>query len=219
MGARSKFRSNADDRPGSRGARGVSSEGEVDDNDTRVGSDRRIQDSPGSGSVAEPGDEFGGPPPGWVECYTTAGQADAALFANHLESHGIITRVMEEHRILGTKAVTLFSFVLIRPKDVPRAQRLIARIERRRARRERPAEFPWDAFIVVALFTVILFAGLGAAICGAIGKAIGWEQAGLMVGGGLGFAIGLSLMIWLFRARKRADSAAMVAGNPARGSE
>src|SRR5262249_11146976 len=126
--------------------------------------------------------------------------------------------VMEEPRTLGAHAMTLVSFVLIRPKDVPRAQRLIARIERRRARRQRPAEFPWDAFIVVALFTVIIFAVLGAAIVGAIGKAIGWEQAGLVVGGGLGYAIGLSLMIWLFRARKRADSAT-VAGNPARGSD
>jgi hypothetical protein len=219
MGSRSKFRSNADDRPGSRGARGVSSEGAGDHNDTRVGGDRRIQDSPGSGSVAEPGDEFGGPPPGWVECYTTAGQADAALFANYLESHGIITRVMEEPRILGTHAMTLVSFVVIRPKDVPRAQRLIARIERRRARRQRPAEFPWDKFAFVALFTLTFFAVLVAAIGDGIGGLIGWEQAGPVVGGGLGSAIGLFLIIRLYRARKRADSAATVAGNPARGSQ
>jgi hypothetical protein len=219
MGSRSKFRSNADDRPEGRGSRDVPLEGEVDYNDTRVCGDRRIQDSPGSGSVAEPGDEFGGPPPGWVECYTTAGQADAALFANYLESHGIITRVMEEPRLLGAHAMTLVSFVLIRPKDVPRARRLIARIERRRARRQRPTESSWDGSIVVALAPASFLAALGTAIGDAIGKAMGWEQAGLVVGGGLGFAIGLSPMIWLFRARKGADSAATAAGNPARRSQ
>jgi hypothetical protein len=221
MGTRSKFRSNEDDWPGSSESRGLSPEGQADHDDTPVGGDGPIPDSPGFGSVAELGDEFGGLPPEWVECFRTAGQADAASFANYLESHGVVTRRIDEPRILGTHAMTLVSFVLIRPKDVPRAQRLIARIERRRARRQRqrPAEFPWDKFAFVALFTLTFFAVLGAAIGDGIGGLIGWEQAGPVVGGGLGSAIGLFLMIRLYRARKRADSAATVAGNPARGSQ
>jgi hypothetical protein len=219
MGTRSKFRSNEDDWPGSPRSRGISPEGQADRDDTRVGGDGPIPDSPGFGSVAEPGDEFGGPPPEWVECYWTSGQADAASFANYLESHGVVTRRIDEPRILGAHAMTLVSIVLIRPKDLPLARSLIDRIERRRARRQRqrPAEFPWDAFAFIALVTLTFFAGLGAAIGAGIGGLIGWEQAGV-VGGGLGSAIGLFLMIRLYRARKRADSAATVAGNPARGS-
>jgi len=197
--------------------------GQADHDDTRAGGDGPIPDSPSFGSVAEPGDEFGGPPPEWVECYRTAGQADAAFFANYLESHGVVTRRIDEPGIFGTHAMTPVSMVLIRPKDLPLARSLIDRIERRRARRQRqrPAEYPWDTmakFAVVTFFTLILFAGLGAAIGDGIGGLIGWEQAGQVVGGGLGSAIGLFLMLLLYRARKRADSAATVAGNPASGS-
>jgi hypothetical protein len=137
--------------------------------------------------------------------------ADAALMANYLEIRGIIARPIREPRVLGSQAIFEASGILIRPKDLPLARRLIERITSRRARRQRPAEFPWDSFSIIGLHVLLITSGAGGGIGALIGGSTDWEQVCIGVGGGFGFIIGLSLMIWLYRVRKRADAGIPVA--------
>jgi hypothetical protein len=218
MRFRRKSRQRAEDLLEGRGSHGPSPEGVSERNDTGAGEDGPSPDAPGPGPPAELDEEFAGPPPEWIECYRAANQADAALMADYLERHGITTRLIQDLRMVTGQAMIEVHGVLIRTKDIPRERRLTDRIERRRARRQRPAEFPWGELSVIALFTLMVGAGVGSALGGAIGGAVDRELAGQVVGGGLGFAAGLSLMIRLYRVRRRADAAAMAAEEPAGGS-
>jgi hypothetical protein len=217
MRFRRKRRPRAEDLLKGRGSRGRSPDGVAEHNDTGAGEDGPIPDAPGPGPAAELDEEFAGPPPEWVECYRAAGQADAALMADYLERHGITARLIQELRVISNVMIEVHG-VLIRPKDIPRARRLTDRIERRRARRQRPAEFPWGEFTLIASFILIIGTLGGSALGGAIGGAVDRELAGQVVGGGLGIAAGLSLVIRLYRVRRRADAAATAAEEPAGGS-
>src|SRR5262249_21057816 len=181
-----KCRSEMDDSLRTCGACGTSSEAEEDPSCTRACKAGPSPDSPGSGWTTEPEDGFHEPPPEWVQCYWTNSRADAALMANHLESRGIIARPIQEPRALGSDAMYEVNGVLIRSKDLPRARRFLERIERRRARRQRPTEFPWDAFGVIGAFVLTIGLVTGLPIGAKIGEVMGWEQVCTGVGGGLG---------------------------------
>ncbi len=148
-----------------------------------------------------------------VECYSTRDQAEAALMAQYLEERGIATRLTREPRALTSQLTYEVGRVLIRPKDVPRAGRLMRRIERRRAQRERlaarSAEYPWDKLAAIGILVLPFCIVTGAMIAVQIGEWPDWGRLVCgIVGGMIGGIIGLSVIIWVYRLRKRADERA-----------
>ncbi len=177
---------------------------------SRVGT---IPGSPDSDLARELDDEFGPPPSAWVEYYRNSDQTDVALMAQHLESHGIRTCQIQEHRLISGLAMLHISGILIREKDIPQANQFIERIMRRRAKRQRPKEFPWETFAPIGFIALTLCTVAGDLIGRGIGGGTDWELICKRLGGALGFIVALSLMIQLYRARKRAESEVSVA-NP-----
>ena len=169
----------------------------------------RFRSAPGTDPVVEPQGDLHE----LVECYSTRDQADATLMAQYLEDRGIATRLTEEPRALIGQLMYDVCRVLIRPKDIPRAGRLMRRIKRRRAQRERraapSAEYPWEMLagigVLVLTFCIVMSAMIGAQI----GEWSDWGQLVCgIVGGMFGGIIGLSVIIWVYRLRKRADAGA-----------
>jgi hypothetical protein len=180
--------------------------GDQDPNPARPSAMGLVSDLPASDSVIDLKDERGGPPPEWTECYMTRDHADAALMIGHLKSRGISARLICEPRALTSQVLFDVSRVLVRAKDLPRARRFIERIARRRARRRGPTEFPWDVFVGIGVFALSACVPLGILIGDGIGWATCWGEVGRGIGVGLGVLAWLSLVIWLYKIRKRTDA-------------
>ena len=148
-----------------------------------------------------------------VECYSTRDHTDAALMARYLEDRGIAVRLTREPRALTSQLMFEAGRVLIRPKDVPHASRLLRRIERRRARRgrlaARSAEYPWDGLAAIGALVLPICIVIGAMIGVKIGEWPDWDrQVCGIVGGVFGSIMGLSVIIWVFKLRKTSDAGA-----------
>jgi hypothetical protein len=176
---------------------------------THAGAVGPIPAAPGTCPVVE----AQGDPRELVECYRTGDQADAALMARYLEERGIVTLLTPEPLALTSHLMHEVGRVLIRPKDVPRARRLLRRIERRRAQRERQAarsaEYPWDKLAALVVLVLPFCTATGVIIGAQLDEWLDWERSVYgIVGGTFGGIFGLSLIIWVYRLRKRADASA-----------
>ena len=115
--------------------------------------------------------------------------------------------------MVAVKMMSEVGRVLIRPKDIRRAGRLMRRIQRRRVQRERraarSAEYPWDKLAAIVVLVLPFFIITGAMIGVQIGEWLDWVRlVGGIVGGMFGGIVGLSVTIWVYRLRKPADARA-----------
>ncbi len=202
-------RSKVDESVGVCGSCGTSRAGVECPSHTHAGAVRSIPAAPGTDPVIEPQGDL----PELVECFRARDQADAALMAQYLEERGIATHLTLEHQAFANQLMYEAGQVLIRPKDIPRAGRLMRRIQKRRAQRERraaqSAEYPWDKLAGVGVLVLPICILTGVTIGVQIGKWPDWEPRVCgTIGGMFGCLIGLSLMIWVYKLHIRADARA-----------
>ena len=188
---------------------GTSRAGDECPSRTQAGAARPIPAAPGTDPDFEPQSDL----PELVECFSSRDQADAALMAQYLEERGIATRLMRDTQAVTGQLMYKFGRVLIRPKDIPRAGRLMRRIQKRRAQRERrsaeSAEYPWEKLAAIGVLILPFCTVIGALIGVQVGDWPGWDRPVCgTIGGIFGCIIGLSLIIWVFRLRTRADAMA-----------